>query len=154
MPAPLSVDLRMRVVEAYKEEGLTYGEAAARFGIGYATVNRWLRLHRETQQLAPKPTPGRVRRISLEGDEIVRRLVREQPDATLKELAERYGALEGRRLPVALMQRAVARLGLTLKKRSSTPASVTETTSCSCDGTTSTNAPASSEGCSFSTKAG
>ena len=154
MPAPLSVDLRLRVVEAYKEEGLSYGEAAARFGVGYATVNRWLRLHRETQQLAPKPPPGRARRISLEGDEIVRRLVGEQPDATLKELADRYGAIEGRRLPVALMQRAVARLGLTLKKRFFTRASVNAKTSCSFDGTTTTSAPAFSEGCSSSMKAG
>jgi putative transposase len=153
MPAALSVDLRLRVVEAYKTEGLSYGEAAARFGVGYATVNRWLRLLRETQQLEAKPLPGRARRITREGDEIVRRLVREQPDATLKELADRYGSIEGRRLPVALMQRAVARLGLTLKKRSSTPVSAIATTSCSSDGTTNTSAPASAEGFSSSTKA-
>src|SRR5262245_41855051 len=49
-----SMDLRERVSAAYAEGNATYEAVAERFRLGRATVSRWLRLHRETGNVAPK----------------------------------------------------------------------------------------------------
>jgi transposase len=118
------------------EDELTYAEAAARFGVGYASVSRWLRLQRETRQLAPRPLPGRAPRIGAAGLMMVRRLVAEQPDATVKELAASFATATGGRLAPCIMHRALVKLGLTRKKRVSMRLNVNATTCSSFDGTT------------------
>ena len=120
MGAALSVDLRARVVAACRDEGATYEEAASRFGVGYASVSRWMRLQRETNQLAARPLPGRVPRIDEAGRSFVRQFVESRSDATLKELAEAYRESQGPLLALSIFHRALAKLGLTRKKRRST----------------------------------
>jgi transposase len=156
MGAALSVDLRARVVGACRDEGMTYEEAASRFGVGYASVSRWIRLYRETNQLKAKPFPGRTPRIDEVGQALVRHLVETRPDATLLELAQAYGESRGIRLAPSILHRALAKLGLTRKKRRSTRPSESATTSCSCVGTSSSSARVSDFGgdCFSSTKAG
>jgi transposase len=156
MGAALSVDLRARVVSACRDEGMTYKEAACRFGVGYASVSRWMRLYRETNQLKAKPFPGRTPRIDEVGQALVRQLVETRPDATLLELAQAYGESRGTRLAPSIMHRALAKLGLTRKKRRSTRPSESAKTSRSCVGTSSSSAGVSDFGvdCFSSTKAG
>ena len=48
MPKALSNDLRKRIVDAYKAGEGSYNDLAARFHVGYATVNRILARHRKT----------------------------------------------------------------------------------------------------------
>jgi transposase len=112
--------------------------------VGYASVNRWLRLFRETDQLAPKPLPGRTPRIDEAGQALVRRLVSERPDSTVTELAEAFGSVVGARLAPCIMHRALVKLGLSRKKRQCMLRSASETTSHSFDGTTSDFAAVSS----------
>jgi putative transposase len=65
MTSPYSMDLRGRVVDAVKEEGLSCHQAAARFKIGATTAIRWLRRERETGSAAPAKMGGyKPRRIS------------------------------------------------------------------------------------------
>jgi transposase len=112
------------------EDGFTYTEAAAHFGVGYASVSRWLRLHRETSQLKPKPFPGREPRIDADGEALVRKLVADSPDATVNELAAAYTKTLGvARLAPCIMHRALAKLGLTRKKRRSMRRNASEMTS-------------------------
>ena len=118
MATALSVDLRKRVVAACTLEGASYEEAAARFGVGRASVSRWLRLFRETEALHPKPLPGRVPRIDKSGEALVEELVQARPDATVAELAEAFRMRVGcRPIATCIMHRALDRLGLTRKKR-------------------------------------
>jgi transposase len=128
MGAALSVDLRARVVAACRDEGATYEEAASRFGVGYASVSRWMRLQRETNQLAAQPLPGRVPRIDEAGRLFVRQFVESRPDTTLKELAEAYRESRGPLLALCIFHRALTKLGLTRKKRRSTRANESATT--------------------------
>jgi transposase len=128
MGAALSVDLRSRVVAACRDEGATYEEAASRFGVGYASVSRWLRLHRETDQLEPQPLPGRTPRIDAAGRSFVRAFVEAHPDATLKELAEAYRESRGPLLALCIFHRTLAKLGLTRKKRQFTRRNESATT--------------------------
>ena len=120
MAAPASLDLRRRVVEAYLAGEGTYAVLAERFAVGEASVDRWLRLYRETQGVVPRPHGGGKRpRLDDEGLQTLRALVEAQPDATLEELAGAYRAAKGVELALSVVHRALARLGLTRKKRHS-----------------------------------
>src|ERR1700747_3053335 len=52
MGKPYSMDLRLRVVGAVEEGGLSRNEAARRFGIGISTAINWVRRFRETGSVA------------------------------------------------------------------------------------------------------
>jgi transposase len=119
-----SIDLRRRVVDAYLAGDGTYAEVAARFSVGEATVNRWLRRHRETGRIDPKPhRSGNRPKVDERGHELLRQLVQERPDATLTELASAYQARTSVKLAVCMVYRELTRLGITRKKRHSMPRS-------------------------------
>ena len=87
MSAPLSIDLRIRILEARAKEGLTYDQLADRFAVGRATVHRLLRLARETGSVEPAPHGRRSpRRVTEAMEASLGELVRERPDAILTEL--------------------------------------------------------------------
>lgn len=123
-----SVDLRSRVVGAV-DSGMTQEEAADVFRIGVATVYRWIRLRRETGGLEPRPIGGgNPRAVDERGEAILRELVNERPDRTLKELAHALAA-RGVSSSPASVGRALRRIGLTRKKNGSRQASAIGRTS-------------------------
>jgi transposase len=123
-----SIDLRERVLAAYTEGGATYEDVAARFCVGRATVNRWLRRHRETGSVAPKQhRSGNRPKVDEQGLQLLRELVDVRPDATLAELAAAYRERTDVKLAICMVHRALARLAVTRKKRSSTRRSVKPT---------------------------
>lgn len=127
MGAPISNALRDAVVRAH-EQGLTYEETAELLSIGYATVNRTLRLHRETGSVAPRPRGGgNVSPItgSEEVANLLRALVIAMPDATASELAAALARGAGVTTSTSSVQRALRRLGFTRKKRASLRRSAT-----------------------------
>jgi transposase len=78
MAAPLSMDLRQRVVDAVELEGTSRRAAAARFGVGVRTAIRWVSEFRARGNVAPlamgnpskpKLTPHRQVVLSLLEDE-------------------------------------------------------------------------------------
>ena len=117
MPAPISTDIRIRILEARAQEGQTYEELAERFGVGRATVDRVLRLARETGSVEPAPhgggTPPRVG----EAERVVlRELVDARPDATLDELCLALAAKTGVEISRSTMCREMRLLRFTRKK--------------------------------------
>jgi len=112
------VELRWRVVNAVRKEGATYDEAAERFDVGRASVVRWLALERTTGDVMPRPMGGaRHKRIVDEaGEELIRSVLAELPDATLEELVDAFEEDRGIRVAVRTMGRCVARLGITRKR--------------------------------------
>jgi transposase len=85
MPKPYSNDLRARVVEEI-EQGATREEAAERFGVSLSSVGRFLRLERETDSISPAKFGGYKRYALATHEDLVRRLLQQQPDITLAEL--------------------------------------------------------------------
>ena len=77
-----SLDLRERAV-SYVHEGGTRGDACRVFKIGGATLDRWLRRHREEGSLAPRAR--RPYRSKLDG-EALHVYIAAHPDATLEEI--------------------------------------------------------------------
>ena len=103
---------------AYTRGEGTYDEIARRFVVSPASVSRYLRRHREKGSLAPKPaTGGQPRRLDEAGEEVLRALVAEQPDAFCRELADRLLERAGVKLDEDTVGKALRRLGLTRKKK-------------------------------------
>jgi transposase len=120
---PYSLDLRERIVRAV-DAGATQAAVAEAFSVGRATVQRYV-AQRRHGSLAPRPIPGRAARIGAAQAPGLRAQLDAAPDATLAEHCAHWAADHGVRVSVATMQRTIARLGWTRKKRRSTPANRT-----------------------------
>ena len=88
MAKPYSEDLRRRVVGAI-ESGATIPEAAEQCSVSISSVVRFLKLHRETGSVGSAKFGGYKDFALAAHEDLVRRLVAEQPDFTLAELEER-----------------------------------------------------------------
>ncbi len=119
-----STDTRRRALAAYEQGGKTQSEIAAIFGVALRTFQRWWRAWRTEGRDSPKPRPGRPVIFVGSAAEQLRREVSNQPDATLRELAERVGGIAH----YATVHRALERLELSFKKRRSGPPSKTDPT--------------------------
>ena len=108
-------DFRERLLRAL-DAGLARAEAARTFGVPERTMRRWRQQGRETGTVASKPRRGRPRHIGAAADPALRSQVAAHPDATLAEHCTRWAAAQGVRVSAATMSRALARLGLPLKK--------------------------------------
>ena len=118
--SPLSMDLRVRAVEAYENGEGTYQEIADRFCIGRTTLCDLVRLSRYAGTLEPNPIRGRKPySVDEVGRERIRALVAEQPDAILAELTERYNLLATVKISRATMGRVLQSMKLSRKKRPS-----------------------------------
>ena len=117
--------LRAAVLRA-RAEGRTYEEIAALLGIGRATVNRILRLQRETNSLEPRPRGGgNLSPIHDHVADLLARIVAETPDATVAELSEMLMRRSGISTSRSGVTRALARLGFSRKKSPSSRRSAT-----------------------------
>jgi transposase len=113
-----SQDLRDRVLGAC-DRGMPTKRVAEVFDVSPAWVRRLKQRRRETGETSPRPAGGaRVRKIDMAR---LAELVAAQPDATARELRERLGVVCAESAIYAALQR----LGLSFKKRASTPRSRT-----------------------------
>lgn len=120
MIEPYSLDLRRRAV-ALLDEGARSPEVAEMLGVSDSWVRK-MRLRRERLgHLMPGSPPGRERKLSQEDETELCMLVDEQPDATLEELVEIVAKNLKVRVSIATLSRRLIALGLTRKKRLSTP---------------------------------
>jgi transposase len=119
MPAPYTQDLRNRVLAAY-DRGMQTKQISDTFGVSPSWARRTKQVRREENRTTPLPMGGtRVIKIDLEQ---LRKLVEEQPDATILELHQRLGA---ERCSESAVGMALIRLGLSFKKRRFMPPSRT-----------------------------
>lgn len=119
MRPPTSPQLRAVIVRL-REQGRTYQEIADTVGLGVATVNRILRLHRETGATDPaQPGGGNFSPIRGKVEAKLRALVDAMPDTTVAELAEALSKAEKLSTSRSSVQRALGRMGYSRKKRSS-----------------------------------
>lgn len=117
---PYSNDLRRRVIEAIQANEETQEEIGIRFSVSTSFVEKlWCR-YRTTGSYEAKPHSGGRARLLNDAEAVIRRIVRDEPDLTLSELAERV-ARETDSEPVseAVMCVELQRLKLRLKKSQS-----------------------------------
>jgi transposase len=117
MPAPLSIDLRERVVAAYEAKQGCFAALGARFQIGEATVNRWVQQFHKTGGIEPRPHGGgNESRIDDQRLGEFVELVHRHSDATLAELVGYCSAEMGISTSSAGVSRALKRANITRKK--------------------------------------
>jgi transposase len=110
-----STDLRSKVIEAYNS-GLSgsYKQTAKLFGIGEASVSRWLRRKRETGDVKPKPKKGNnPRKLDLDW---LREHATMHPDARLIDRVEAWEAQSGIRVHIDTISSSLQAIGWTYKK--------------------------------------
>lgn len=107
-----SSDIRVRALAAWKTQKGTQAEIAGHYGISTRTLQRWINEHARTGSTSPRRRGHR--KASFAGDELksLDALIDQHPDATLEELR----ALAGKPCSIMSVQRAVVRLGYSLKK--------------------------------------
>ena len=88
----LSMDLRRRVVAAYRNKEGSYAVLAVRFAVSRAVVGKLVRQERELGTLEPQVhLRGRKPAISGDKEAELRRHLADHPDATLRERIEALG---------------------------------------------------------------
>jgi hypothetical protein len=108
MPRAYSRDLRIRVVNRVKESKELHQQIADNFGIGVATLRRWIKLYKETGSVEHKvPAVTRPRKVDYEK---VQKFVEKNPDKTLKEVGERF------KISAFATHKIIRKLGITYKK--------------------------------------
>ena len=100
---------RQQLLQTREPEGLTIAQAAARFGVGVASVTRWLK--------SPVPKAKRNRKANKIDMAALARDLREHPDAFQYERAARFGVSQRG------IGQALRRLGVTYKKNTCAPKS-------------------------------
>ncbi len=112
-----SVDLRKRVVEAV-EGGAPRAEVAGTFGVGLATLKRWVARRRRDPEddLSPKAPPGRSPSIAREQRAELWAQLEGHRTATIAEHAGLWNEAHKTSLSQWTLGRAIRRLGWTRKK--------------------------------------
>ena len=122
----LSLDLRERILTSYDREEGTRAAVAARYRVSLGMVKKLLQQRRRIGQIgAQHHRSGRKPMIVPSHHRQLRGLLEGKPDLTLKELR----AATGLACSLPAIHYALAKLGLTYKKRRSAPASKTAPTS-------------------------
>ncbi len=126
---PYSIDLRQRIVGAYRNREGSIRELAERFAVAPNTVQNYLIRARETGGLAPSPHGGGMpRKIDEAGENALVALLEEKSHQTLGELVERMEHRRHVHVSVSTMSRTLHRMEITRKKGRWAPASKTART--------------------------
>ena len=83
-----STDLRERAVACVQKGECTVADAAERYAVSPASLERWLRRQRETGQCVAQPHAGGPVRKLAALDDVIRAAIEVTPDITLMELCE------------------------------------------------------------------
>jgi transposase len=119
MTAPLSQDLRARIVRAV-EGGSSTRQAAIRYEVSPSAAVKLLRRVRETGSSAPARIGGHRRRILEPHQDLLRSLVEAKPEITLAEIQSELKARGIVVRALSTLHVMLKRMKLTRKKRSCT----------------------------------
>lgn len=123
-----SKDLRIRILEAV-ERGFPYKEVSKLFRVSRSTIKRYVKLYREGEDLEPKHSTGRKRRILTTEQErrMLYKQLQENDEATLERHCEMWEQRTGVRVSISTMSRAIReKMGWTYKKRRWVPLNETK----------------------------
>jgi transposase len=108
--------LRIRVIKAVVEDGLSRNEAARIFRVGIASAIRWVNAFEETRRTAPLPTGGDRRSMLKPYRGWLLELRRKENDLTLDAIAERLLRTHGVEADKSMLSRFFAAEGISFKK--------------------------------------
>jgi transposase len=112
-----SLDLRQKIVETYVEGNISQRQLAKQFRVALSFVEKLLKQHRETGNIAPKKRMNQTpTKLNDEQLKVLEHLVEENNDATLEELRELLEQKTGVRIGRSTVDRMLRKLDLTVKK--------------------------------------
>ena len=115
MPKPYSLDLRARILKDY-DSGVPVEDLVAHYEVSRSWTYSLIKKRNETGSIAPRVyRPGRKKKLGPH-EQAVRRLVADQPDATLAEFCEKLS--EHVSISTAGLCRFLRHLKMTRKKDS------------------------------------
>lgn len=123
MAAALSQDLRDRVIDAVKREGMSRRAAALRYGVSESAAIKWVQRVERSGSREPVGTGGHRRSALAPHHEFLMAVRAQQPDITLEALSRRLLAEGGVKADTSMLSRYFRRCGITFKKRRWSPAS-------------------------------
>ena len=116
--APYPTELRVRVVAAVEEGGLSIPEAARIFQVGLTFIKKMLKLRRAGEALEPRHGGGPTPLLQEKATTLLRQELRTHPDATLEELQKVLVAKCQVTASLSTISRSLQRLNLPRKKKS------------------------------------
>ena len=108
--------LRIRVIKAVVEDGLSRNAAARIFRVGIASAIRWVSAFEETRRTAALPVGGDRRSVLKPHRSWLLELRRKENDLTLDVIAERLLRTHGVKADKSMLSRFFAAEGISFKK--------------------------------------
>jgi transposase len=118
MVRPYSQDLRLRVIAAVEEDGLSRREAARRYRVSESSAIKWLAAYQRNGRVRPRPMGGDRRSVLKSQTAWLLRLIEREEDLTLAAVAARLGTERGVRADVPMLSRFFKAQGVSFKKKS------------------------------------
>lgn len=109
-------DLRIRVVKAVVEDGLSRNQAARVFRVGAASAIRWVEAYEAEGRTKALPTGGDRRSVFTPCRDWLLSLRRKENDLTLDQLCARLWAEHGIKADKSMLSRFFAAEGVSFKK--------------------------------------
>ena len=117
MPTSYSLDLRTRIAHDFNDNG-NAEQVALSYSVSLSSVFKFARLYREND-LTPKSTDLKRLPLILDGQlDDLRTLVKEFSDYKLTQYCDLWFERQGVKVSRSVMDRALTRAGITLKKDS------------------------------------
>ena len=113
MPKPYSYDLRQKVIQAIKLDGLRISEASQLFNISRNTINLWLSRQAKTGDFEALPNQPKGNGHKITDWEKFRQFAKTYGDKTQVEMA----SLWDEQISARTISRALKKIGFTRKKR-------------------------------------
>jgi transposase len=120
---PDSLDLRQKIIEAYQNSEGSQRQLARRFKVSLGFIQNLLTRYRQDGTLEPRPKQNGFPPKLAAHESLVKELVEQFPDATLKELTDTLAQKGDIQVSVSTLHYYLERLKLTRKKNSSRRAS-------------------------------
>jgi transposase len=123
MRKPYSQDLRDRVIDAVEKDGMSCRSVAQLYKISPSTAIKWMDLYHRTGRRTPSRVRGHRPSALMPHLEFLKAARAEKFDTTLEALCRRLLSERGVKADTSMLSRFFRRIGVTLKKRPSSPAS-------------------------------
>ena len=117
-----SLDLREKIVAAHLTQKMPIRKVATMFAVSKSLVQKLVKQQQTEGNLQPKQRGKPQFSYLTNGEEEIRALVVDHPDATLVELCELFAQKTGNWVSRTAMCRCLQKLGLTRKKKPGTAA--------------------------------
>jgi transposase len=111
-----SEDLRLKIVQALKEQRMTKSEAARAFGVSLSSVKRYAKAVSEGRSLSPGKAPGKKPKLDEKAKKLLEADVEERPFAKLSQRQQYLQSVAGISVSESTLSRAIRKMGFGRKK--------------------------------------